>query len=107
MSLVQYNTILRATNIILDQQLKDCRKLLAESVCKECKCKVNTSVNHDLVDRNLKLKEQNKIMREALEFYADTNNWNYGNIADDISDVNGSLEAGKTARQALEKMISF
>ena len=41
----------------LEQQLKEARKHLAESVAKECKCEVNISVNNDLVSRNLELKK--------------------------------------------------
>ena len=42
----------------LQAQLDECRKLLTESIVKECKCERNTSVNHDIVNRNLKLKAQ-------------------------------------------------
>ena len=54
----------------LEQQLKEARKHLAESVAKECKCEVNTSVNNDLVNRNLGLKQQIKEANEVIEFYS-------------------------------------
>ena len=41
----------------LEQQLKEARKHLTESITRECKCEVNTSVNNDLVNRNLELKK--------------------------------------------------
>jgi len=41
----------------LEQQLKEARRHLTESVVKECKCKANISVNNDLVNRNLELKK--------------------------------------------------
>lgn len=45
-------------NVKLQRELDECRKHLAESVCRECKCKVNTSVNHDLVKENLRLRKE-------------------------------------------------
>lgn len=50
-----------------------------------------------------KLKAENKKLREALSFYADTSNWSYQQIIDDVSDVNGSLEGGAKAREYFEK----
>ncbi len=44
-------------NIKLEQQLKEARKHLTESVARECKCESNISVNDDLVSRNLELKK--------------------------------------------------
>ena len=46
---------LKKMKIILNEN-EELRKLLATSVAKECKCEVNTSVNHDLVERNLEMK---------------------------------------------------
>ncbi len=74
----------------LKEELAECRKHLAESVCRECKCEVNTSVNHDLVKENLRL-------REAVEFYADKEN------RDIYSKIYGSDFSAK-ARQVLEKI---
>ena len=51
-----------------------------------------------------KLKSENKKLRECVEFYADTNNWSYQQIIDDISEVNGSLEGGKLARKTLKEI---
>ena len=59
----------------LEQQLKEARKHLAESVAKECKCEVNTSVNNDLVNRNLGLKQQ---IKEANEVIFNINNKSVG-----------------------------
>lgn len=41
---------------------------------------------------------------EAVEFYGDVNNWSYQQIIDDISEINGSLEGGKKARQAKQQI---
>jgi len=55
----------------LEQQLKECRKHLTESVARECKCKANVSVNNDLVNRNLKLRQQLKeATAEIKELYS-------------------------------------
>lgn len=48
------------------------------------------------------LQAENKKLRECVEFYADTNNWSYQQIIDDVSEVNGSLEGGKLARKTLK-----
>lgn len=50
----------------------------------------------------LQLREAEKV----IEFYADENNWSYQQIIDDVSDIKGSLEAGKHARQYLEKYVT-
>jgi hypothetical protein len=50
------------------------------------------------------LKEDKEKLIEALEFYGNPNNWSYGQIIDDISEVNGSLEAGKLARKVLSEV---
>ena len=55
----------------IEQQLKEARKHLAESVVKECKCEVNTSVNNDLVNRNLKLKQQLKAAHKVIDMVED------------------------------------
>jgi hypothetical protein len=47
----------------------------------------------------MKLQDAEKV----IEFYADINNWSYQQIIDDVSDVNGSLEAGKRAREYKKK----
>jgi hypothetical protein len=52
-----------------DKQIDSLRANLAESVAKECKCENNTSVNHDVIDRNLKYKEQIKLLLGCVEFY--------------------------------------
>ncbi len=41
----------------MEKEIEKLRKQLAISVAKECKCKNNISVNHDLVKRNLKYKK--------------------------------------------------
>lgn len=65
-----------------------------------------------------KLKEQNQIMREALEFYADKNNWELGKVhsfvevceqdyewIDSLSPFRVTqLTGGKRAREALAKV---
>lgn len=55
----------------LEQQLTDCRKYLAESVAKECKCETNTAVNNDMADRNLKLQKQIKEAERLLKTVLD------------------------------------
>jgi hypothetical protein len=47
----------------LEKQLADLRSSYAESVAKECKCEVNTGVNHELVDENLRLKQTLKELK--------------------------------------------
>lgn len=56
-----------------------------------------------LKSENDKLKEENKIMREALEFYATNNGWN--EIIDNVyTQTKIELDGGKKAREALEKI---
>jgi len=40
----------------LQERLTECRKHLAESVCKECKCPQNIEVNMKAIEDNLRLK---------------------------------------------------
>ena len=47
-------------NVKLKQENKKLRGYLAESVCKECKCENNTSVNFDLLESNVKLRQKLK-----------------------------------------------
>jgi hypothetical protein len=96
----------------LEQQLKEARKHLAESVAKECKCEVNTSVNNDLVNRNLGLKQQLKESNEVVEFYALSCNW-YNTDKDEFLEICDSdkrtppnttlICGGKKARNYLNK----
>jgi len=44
----------------LEKENKKLRGYLAESVCKECKCENNTSVNFDLLESNVKLRQKLK-----------------------------------------------
>lgn len=58
-----------------------------------------------LKDKNEKLEAQNKIMRSALEFYADDENvfeiyWNHYGFRNET----GEEDIGKTASHALEKV---
>jgi hypothetical protein len=62
---------LEAKNEQLAEQLKEARKHLAESVSRECKCEVNTSVNNDLVNRNLGLKQQLKEANVVIDMVED------------------------------------
>jgi hypothetical protein len=57
-----------------DKQIANLRKNLAESIAKECKCENNTSVNHEVIDRNLKLREENKILSDAIDKYKEMQN---------------------------------
>lgn len=57
-----------------------------------------------LITHIKELQAKNKKLREALNFYADINNWSYQQIIDDLSEVNGSLEGGKLARKTLGEL---
>tara|TARA_R110000851_G_scaffold73371_1_gene161835 strand:- start:338 stop:682 length:345 start_codon:yes stop_codon:yes gene_type:complete len=86
----------------LEQQLKETRKHLAESVAKECKCEVNISVNNDLVNRNLELKQQIKEANKVAEFYAYSIEREM--LKHDEYDLFYSMKnTGKTAREYLTK----
>ena len=93
----------------IEQQLKEARKHLAESVAKECKCEVNISVNNDLVNRNLGLKQQLKEANEVAKFYGDENNYWSNNDNDTVYEMDGVNECdnivaiGKAAREYLTK----
>lgn len=52
---------------------------------------------------NKQLEQRLKEAEEIIKFYADTINWSYQQIIDDVSEVKGSLEAGKHARVYMEK----
>lgn len=57
-----------------------------------------------IYEENIKLKERLEDADKLAIFYGNPNNYNYQHItSDDISEVNGSLEAGKTAREYLKK----
>jgi len=49
------------------------------------------------------LEQQLKEAESVIEFYGDANNWSYQQVIDDVSEVNGSLEAGKCARNYFDK----
>ena len=49
-----------------------------------------------------KLEAENKILREAVEFYADKGNWDYRDCWMDVDSC-----GGKRARTALEKIKEF
>jgi hypothetical protein len=93
----------------IEQQLKEARKHLTESVAKECKCEVNTSVNNDLVNRNLKLKQQLKAAHKVIEFYGDENHyWSYNDNdtvyeMDGVNECNEIVTIGREARKYLTK----
>tara|TARA_R110000851_G_scaffold255717_2_gene408252 strand:- start:185 stop:718 length:534 start_codon:yes stop_codon:yes gene_type:complete len=108
---------LEAKNEQLAEQLKETRKHLTESVAKECKCEVNISVNNDLVNRNLGLKQQLKEANEVAKFYGKKDSWNkdsqdYGSSMSTLWQITGkdlyeqneaTQYGGKTARQYLIK----
>lgn len=54
----------------LESENKKLREIYVESVAKECKCKNITEINKSFVDNWVKAREENKKLREALEFYA-------------------------------------
>lgn len=49
-----------------EERLKELRGYYAESVCKECKCEVNTAVNFDTIKRNLEMKT---LLREIYDYF--------------------------------------
>ena len=60
----------------------------------------------DSHDKDLKIQQLETRLKDAesvIEFYANPNNYSYSQIIDDESDVNGSLEAGKKAREYMQK----
>lgn len=58
----------KITELIMEN--KKLREIYVESVAKECKCKKITEINKSFVDNWVKAREENKKLREALEFYA-------------------------------------
>lgn len=101
------------TNIIDEYKAENKRLLsqFAESVCKECKCEVNTQVNHDIIDRNLKLREENKKLRGCVEFYASITAPLPAQIMDNeeikemkYMDNAPYYRGGKTARETLNEI---
>lgn len=50
-----------------------------------------------------RLQNQLKDAEEVIRFYSNSNSYSYSQVIDDESDVNGSLSAGKKAREYFKK----
>lgn len=51
----------------LQTRLEELQGYYAESVARECKCKVNVGVNSEIVERNLKLRNRLKEAEEVID----------------------------------------
>ena len=92
-------------------ELKDEISTIKESECEAgFYGRISFAVVCYLVDEIEKLKKENEILREAVEFYADEANWfltEFSSAIDD-DDIERSLDAirigGKRARKALKRV---